>query len=189
MKENIKLLIFQGIATVFIMLALIFTFALPAFFLLGGERVITTFEMIINAHEDGVISGGMLFGLILLFISLLASTAIVVLLLIKKDKPVTIMILGIISGICALASGLLLGLGYFVSGLSESNPIIGLNQGEIGFMPGTFLVLGFAIIGFVLSFLISLIATHHFFRALMRAPINSKKRYNGGEESPPLKYL
>ena len=161
MKENVKLLIWQGIASVGLILALIFVFALPAFFLTGGERVITTFEMLTNAHGDGVASGGMVFGLILLFIGLLSSLTIVVLLILKINKPLITMILGIVSGLSSLVSGLLLGLGYFVSGLSETNPIIGFNQGEIGFMAGTFLVLGFAILGFICSYPAALIVLHH----------------------------
>ena len=161
MKENVKLTIWQGVATLCLLLALIFTFALPAFFMLGGERVITTFEMIANAHGDNVVSGGMMFGFILLFVALAASAGNVVLLVLNKNKPMITMILGIVSGLGALASGLLLGLGYFVSGLSESNPIIGINQGEIGFMAGTFLVLGFALVGFVASYPSALIILHH----------------------------
>lgn len=161
MKENIKLLIWQGAASLALVLALIFTFALPAFFLTGGERVITTFEMLVNAHGDNVASAGMVFGLIFLFLAIIASLAIVIFLILKKDKPIITMILGIISGVSALASGLLLGLGYFVSGLSETNPIIGFNQGEIGFMAGTFVVLGFALVGFICSYPAALIVLHH----------------------------
>lgn len=161
MKENIKLLIWQGVASLGLLLSLIFVFASPAFFLQGGERVITTMEMITNAHGDNVMSLGMMIGLILLFIALIASIANTVFFALNSYKPVITMILGIVSGLCALASSLLLGLGYFVSGLSESNPIIGLNQGEIGFMTGTFLVLGFGLVGFVASYPSALIVLHH----------------------------
>lgn len=159
MTENKKLSIFEGCAFLAGLLAIIMM-ALPAY-VETGNTSLTMFQLVFG-NDKTDFNGLLLFGFILLILGTIGSLLLAVSCFLNKyntDRNVTIM--GIASGACILAGGLILSLAIFITGLDKMNSELGFIQGNWGLGAGNILIPILILLGFALSYPAAMIILHH----------------------------
>ena len=159
MKENIKLSIFEFAAALCGILLVIFCL-LPSYIESGGFTL-TDFQLIFG-NERTEISGLLIFGFILVAISIIVSIGGGILLLLNKvDSDLKTMIIGIVGAITILGGGIIITCAILITGLDKANSELGLIQGNWFIGIGNYLVLISALLGFGLSYPAALTLLHH----------------------------
>lgn len=157
-KESLKLIIFEGLAALFGILAFSFVF-LPAYFE-NGQQDMSIFDMMVgNERIEG--SPIIVLGLVMLILGIVCSIALLVLLLIKKSNDLITTIISITSIVLNLAGAIILTCSIFIVGLDKLNSELGLVQGSWGFLIGNFLVPIMALLSIICSYPGAMIILHH----------------------------
>jgi hypothetical protein len=158
-KESKKLAIFEGLAFVAALVAIIGC-AFTAY-AEGSDVAITMFQLIFGSERTDP-NLFVIIGFALLILSALVSlTATVLCLLEKYYKDFVIMILGIAGGASALVGGILVGCAILLTGLDKQNSELGLIQGNWSLGLANFLVPLAGLAALILSYPAALIMAHH----------------------------
>ena len=157
-NENLKLTIFQGIASLLGILSIVFTF-IPAYFE-ESQPDMSIFQIALG-NERIQTSPLLLFGFELLIVGVVLSLSLVVILLLKKGNDLIETILGVSSIVLILVGAVILTCAVFVAGLDKLNSELGFVQGSWGFLVGNYLVPIFALLAIGFTYPCAMIILHH----------------------------
>ena len=151
-KSNLRLFIFQAIASICAIFTFVFTFV-KAYFE-ESKADLSLFEMEIGVEDRLPTNGILIFGFILIAIGMIVAIGLTILLIIKDSKDIEkiLTIGGIVSGLSILIGGILLACSIFITGLNETNSALGFTQGNWGIKSGNILVPVFALVSFICSY-------------------------------------
>lgn len=159
MSENRKLSLFEGIALLAGVLALVFL-SLPCYIESSGVSL-TGFQVIFG-NERTDFSGILFLGFLLLVLGIVLSLGYTVFLFLKKENnPKITTIVGILQILFFLAGSILLACSILITGLDKANSELGLIQGNWFIGASNYLVLIFGLIASAMSYPCALVILHH----------------------------
>ena len=157
-NENLKYTISEGIALLFGILALAFTF-LPAYFE-QNRPDLSLFQIMLGDGRVGA-SPLLIFGFVLLIVGIITTLILLALLVLKKSNDIITTVMSVLSIVCTLGGAIILSCGIFISGLDKFNSELGFTQGYWGFKIGNILVPVAALLSVIASYPSAMIILHH----------------------------
>ena len=157
-NKNMIYIICEGVALLFGILTFGFLFT-PAVFE-RDKPSLSMFQLATGADVRLEASPLMIFGIILICLSILATVALIVLLIVKKANSLIMTILSVTSIATILIGAAICSCALFITGFNTLNSELGFTQGQWGIEYGNILVPVFALLSIVASYPAALIILH-----------------------------